>query len=127
MDVSKFMQGAFLKASDLNDGDVVTDVTGSTTKDFDDGERIVLATDFGAVVLNKTNLKRIVTAFGSDSERWVGQRVKLCKEETTFGGKTVDCIRVYPDAAVKETRPVRDTRRETRPDRKSQSGDGIPF
>ena len=41
MDVGKFMQGAFLRAADLNEGDVVTTVTGSTTKDFDDGQGLL--------------------------------------------------------------------------------------
>lgn len=126
MDVGKFMQGAFLRAADLNEGDVVTLVTGSSTKDFDDGERIILATEFGSVVLNKTNLKRVAGAFGSDTDRWVGRSVKLCKEETNFAGKQVDCIRVYPDIP-KETRPLRDTRKvETRP-KHSVDPEDIPF
>ena len=126
MDVGKFMQGAFLRAQDLDEGDVVTTVTGSTTKDFDDGERIIMATEFGSVVLNKTNLKRIAGAFGSDTERWVGRSVKLCKEETNFAGKQVPCIRVYPDIP-KETRPLRDTRKvETRP-KHSVDPEDIPF
>lgn len=126
MDVGKFMQGAFLRAADLDEGDVVTTVTGSTTKDFDDGERIIMATEFGSVVLNKTNLKRIAGAYGSDTERWVGRSVKLCKEETNFAGKQVPCIRVYPDIP-KETRPLRDTRKpETRP-KHSVDPEDIPF
>ncbi len=126
MDVGKFMQGAFLRAQDLDEGDVVTTVTGSTTKDFDDGERIIMATEFGSVVLNKTNLKRVAGAFGSDTERWVGRSVKLCKEETNFAGKQVPCIRVYPDIP-KETRPLRDTRKvETRP-KHSVDPEDIPF
>ena len=126
MDVGKFMQGAFLRAQDLDEGDVVTTVTGSTTKDFDDGERIIMATEFGSVVLNKTNLKRVVGAFGSDTDRWVGRSVKLCKEETNFAGKQVPCIRVYPDIP-KETRPLRDTRKpETRP-KHSVDPEDIPF
>ena len=126
MDVGKFMQGAFLRAQDLDEGDVVTTVTGSTTKDFDDGERIIMATEFGSVVLNKTNLKRVAGAFGSDTERWIGRSVKLCKEETNFAGKQVPCIRVYPDIP-KETRPLRDTRKvETRP-KHSVDPEDIPF
>ena len=126
MDVGKFMQGAFLRAQDLDEGDVVTTVTGSSTKDFDDGERIIMATEFGSVVLNKTNLKRVAGAFGSDTERWIGRSVKLCKEETNFAGKQVPCIRVYPDIP-KETRPLRDTRKvETRP-KHSVDPEDIPF
>ena len=126
MDVGKFMQGAFLRAQDLDEGDVVTTVTGSSTKDFDDGQRIIMATEFGSVVLNKTNLKRVAGAFGSDTERWVGRSVKLCKEETNFAGKQVPCIRVYPDIP-KETRPLRDTRKvETRP-KHSVDPEDIPF
>lgn len=127
MDVSDFMRGAFLRAADLDEGDVVTNITGSSTKEFDDGQRIVMATEFGSVVLNKTNLKRVAGAFGSDSSKWIGRSVKLAKEQTNFAGNLVDCIRVYPDIP-KETRPLRDTRKvETRPASREITAEDIPF
>jgi hypothetical protein len=46
------------------------------------------------LVLNRTNLKRIVGLHGSETDDWVGKKITLYPSETDFGGKTVDCIRV---------------------------------
>lgn len=128
MDISQHLRGAFLRAADLDEGDVVTTITGTGSKEFDDGARILLETEFGTVVLNKTNLKEIAGAFGSDTDRWTGRSVKLCKEKTNFSGKKVDCIRIYVETP-KEIRPVRDTRKETRPAPtiKPVADEDIPF
>jgi hypothetical protein len=46
------------------------------------------------LVLNRTNLKRIIEWHGNETDEWVGKKIKLYPSETEFGGKTVDCIRV---------------------------------
>lgn len=125
MDISKFLQGSFLRAQDLDEGDVVTLISETGSKLFEDEERILLVTDFGTVVMNKTNLKKVAAAYGPDTRKWHGKSVRLCKEQTNYGGKMVDCIRVYPDIP-KEVRPIRDTRVEKRPAKELDNID-IPF
>jgi hypothetical protein len=38
-----------------------------------------------ALVINKTNARKLAEAYGKQSSRWVGQAVQLYSEETTFG------------------------------------------
>lgn len=46
------------------------------------------------MVLNRTNLKRIIGHHGNETDGWVGKKITLYTSETDFGGKTVECIRV---------------------------------
>jgi hypothetical protein len=47
-----------------------------------------------AMVLNATNDETIGNLFGDDDREWNGQKITLYPTTTTFGGKTVPCIRV---------------------------------
>ena len=51
-----------------------------------------------AMVLNRTNLKRIVGIYGNDTDEWTGKQISLYPSETDFGGRTVPCIRVREKA-----------------------------
>jgi hypothetical protein len=46
------------------------------------------------MVLNLTNWDLIATFCGADSDTWTGKDIILYPTTTTFGSKTVDCIRV---------------------------------
>jgi hypothetical protein len=46
------------------------------------------------LVLNRTNLKRIVALYGSDTDAWGGKKIELYPSEAEMAGKTVPCIRV---------------------------------
>jgi hypothetical protein len=46
------------------------------------------------LVLNRTNLKRIIEHHGNETDAWAGKKIKLYPSETEFGGRTVECIRV---------------------------------
>lgn len=46
------------------------------------------------MVINRTNLKRIIGHHGNDTDAWIGKQITLYASETDYGGKTVDCIRV---------------------------------
>jgi hypothetical protein len=51
------------------------------------------------LVLNKTNATKIIDLSGTAiTEEWNGVRIRLYATETTFGGDTVDCIRIKPVA-----------------------------
>jgi len=49
-----------------------------------------------AMVLNSTNDEEIGKLFGDDDREWRGEKIVLYPTTTTFGGKTVPCIRVRP-------------------------------
>jgi hypothetical protein len=46
------------------------------------------------MVLNRTNLKRVIAQHGMETDDWVGKKVTLYPSETDFQGKTVPCLRV---------------------------------
>lgn len=48
------------------------------------------------MVLNRTNVKRLIAHHGGDTSAWVGKQVTLYPSETDFAGKVVPCIRVRP-------------------------------
>lgn len=50
------------------------------------------------MVINRTNIKRLIDLHGPDTDAWVGKKVTLYPSETDFAGKTVPCIRVKTQA-----------------------------
>jgi hypothetical protein len=48
------------------------------------------------LALNITNVRVIGGMYGFKAEDWVGKRITIYPTTTTFGPKTVDCIRVRP-------------------------------
>lgn len=47
--------------------------------------------------LNVTNARRISQLISPDTDEWPGYRIKLYVDQTEMDGKTVDCIRIFPD------------------------------
>lgn len=94
----------YLKASDLNGAEPV--VTMDRVEYEPVGQKremkavLYFAGKDKGLVLNKTNAHKIIDLTGTAiTEEWQGQRVRLYATETTFGGDTVDCIRIKPVAA----------------------------
>jgi hypothetical protein len=48
------------------------------------------------VVLNKTNALSLGEEFGKDFDDWIGKRVTVRAESTSFQGKPVKGLRLYP-------------------------------
>jgi hypothetical protein len=46
------------------------------------------------LIVNRTNIKRIIALHGTDTDLWKEKRVELYPSEADFAGKTVPCIRV---------------------------------
>jgi hypothetical protein len=46
------------------------------------------------LILNITNWDAIAAICGADSDSWTGKVIVLFPTQTTFGGKTVNCIRI---------------------------------
>jgi hypothetical protein len=48
------------------------------------------------VVCNKTNAITLGSAFGKNFSAWIGKSVTIKPENTTFSGKVVKALRLYP-------------------------------
>jgi hypothetical protein len=46
------------------------------------------------MVVNRTNLKRVIAHHGNETDSWVGKELTLYPSETDWQGQTVPCIRV---------------------------------
>lgn len=99
--------GQYLKATDVQKPVTVTILEVSLedfTKKGKDGveelqKKIVLTFDDvdKKFVLNKTNAVAIGDILGStNTDSWIGQKIKLWKSKTQFQGNMVDCIAVSP-------------------------------
>jgi hypothetical protein len=87
-----------LEAADLNGAERVVTIKGVGFGEVgEDRERkgvLHLAEFPRAMVVNRTNLRRIIAAHGAETDEWLGKEITLYPSETDFGGKTVPCIRV---------------------------------
>ena len=97
-------QSKFLKASDLNGSKVTVEIEkAEAVENTFDGEtktQIVLSFVGKEKVLglNVTNARRIAQLLDtSDFSQWAGWRIRLYVDQTEYQGKTVDCIRIFPD------------------------------
>src|ERR1700722_3581645 len=97
MDVSKLLTGC-VKAEELEPGySDSAHITSFDSREFEDGTKGVLFLDVfngRGLVLNQSNLKTLMTAFGRKSENWVGQDVVVNRTLADFKGKPVPAIRL---------------------------------
>ena len=86
-----------LEAGDL-EKDVFVTITGVDFEEVGEekGRKGVLhLKEFSrSMVLNRTNLKRIVMQHGDQTDDWIGKGIVIYGSETEFAGRTVPCIRV---------------------------------
>ncbi len=93
MDVTDFMGSAdFLKAADLGNKTPQCVVKAVHTREFNDeqkGQHEKLVLEFvdkdKMVVLNVTNTRAMATAYGTDSDNWIGKTVILSVRQTQMG------------------------------------------
>ena len=98
MNANELCPAPHLEAADLAGEDVtvtITEVGFSEVGEKKETKGIILFQEFPrGLVLNRTNLKRIIALYGNDTDAWVGKQIVLYPSETDFGGRTVPCIRV---------------------------------
>jgi hypothetical protein len=94
----------FLKAADLNNQKPVVEIANAevheNTYNGETKKQVVLsfAGKDKVLGLNKTNARRISQLIGTDDfTDWIGWRIRLYVDQTDLDGKTVDCIRIFPD------------------------------
>lgn len=96
MNINKLFKSNYLKAADLEEDLTTMVIDRVEVAEFDTGEKPVLyfeGEDRG-LVLNKTNTRAIGTAYGYETDSWVGKRVILFTTAVDFQGSMVDAIRV---------------------------------
>lgn len=97
MDATKLCPAPHIEAAELN-GDTVCTIKSVAFADV--GEEkvtkgVIHYEEFDrGMVLNRTNLKRIIALHGTETDDWAGKKVTLYPSETDFAGRTVPCIRV---------------------------------
>jgi hypothetical protein len=98
MHANELCPAPHLEAADLNGQDVIVTIKGTDFHDVgEERERkgVLVFKEFPrAMVVNRTNLKRIVAIHGAETEEWAGKKITLYPSETDYGGRTVPCIRV---------------------------------
>jgi hypothetical protein len=108
LDMSKYTGSQYLKAADLDGEEHVVTISGAKVATMPDGkQKVVLSTkEFRkGIVLNTTNINTLAEIFGtSDSNKIINKKVCLYTEPVTFGGKTVDGIRIKSLIAATEGR-----------------------
>jgi hypothetical protein len=112
----------FVKIDDVRDGPIKGTIVDITEGQF---EKLNLTLDTGdCLSLNKTNTTILMRAFGTDSDRAIGQTVRLLLGEIKYQGRmqeavVLEPIKPAPDAAFGS--PANAKKPSTDPD------DEIPF
>jgi hypothetical protein len=117
MDITQFTTGQYLKAIDLEEGsDYTATIVRAVQIEIEGESKLSIVTSLGKIVLNKTNCRNL-SILGHDTDAWIGRDITIRREMTSFQGKSMPGIRVYPAAEtpVPETRPAGTAKREVRP------------
>jgi hypothetical protein len=97
MEASKLCPAPHIEAAELT-GDTIVTIKGVRFAKVGEDKVDRGVIDFKefdrGMVLNRTNLKRIIGHHGNDTEGWVGKKITIYPSETDYAGRTVPCIRV---------------------------------
>jgi len=53
------------------------------------------------MIVKTTNARTIMSMFGTETDNWIGHRIRLFRTTTALKGKMVPCIRIKGDTNVK--------------------------
>lgn len=123
-----FDPGKYVSAVDLNGKEFTGTIERVVAGEVDDGKRkakkpmLYMKGASKPLALNKTNAKILIKLYGSDVEKWAGQKCTLYPTTTMMGPDRVDCIRIKPQrpsggadvapATMNEREPGDDTEEE---------------
>lgn len=96
MKVSQIFSGDYLKAADLQGAEPTVVIATVETKEFDDGNKLLLTFQGKkkGLVANKTNASRIALLYGDETDDWIGKEIVLYTDIVDFQGKPTEAIRV---------------------------------
>ena len=103
-DINTMFPSKYLKAADLRGKSVTVTIDRVVQEQVGEEEPDKWIVDFSenpdrGMVLNKTNALMISSAYGDNSDLWIGKAVELYTEQVSFQGKIVPGLRVKPVAA----------------------------
>ncbi|MGI9489057.1 MAG: hypothetical protein ACR2RF_24865 [Geminicoccaceae bacterium] len=105
MNINEAFPSKYLKSADLDElpgkecNVLISNVTLEDVGTQDNPEQKPVVHFQGAekgMVLNKTNAMVLESAFGPETERWVGQKVTLFSQPVMFQGRQVRGLRMRP-------------------------------
>ena len=96
MRISQAFPSNYIKASDLQDRNVLVKMDRVDLEKIGEDEKPVLyfVGKEKGLVLNKTNASNIASAYGDDTNDWRDQELVLFPAMVDFQGKTVEAVRV---------------------------------
>lgn len=89
----------YLKAADLKKREVAVTIDRVVMEDLGGDHKPVayFAGKEKGVVLNKTNSTNIASAYGPETDMWIGKSVILYPAWVDFQGKSMEAIRIRPN------------------------------
>lgn len=123
MDMSKYLGSRFIKLADVQPRPIEGEIAGIVEGKY--GPNLVLKSG-DTLSLNQTNIRTLVRAYGTDSERWLGKLVRLLAGEFPYEGDTKPGVAVEPITPPTEPAKPAD---QKQPQKKSSTdfNDEIPF
>ncbi len=119
MKVGAAFPSKYLKHSDLEGRSVNVTIKSYEIEDIGDGEKPILFFREGkkGLVLNRINAETIIELLDGNDEMddWVGKRICLYPDKTSFQGKRVDCIRIKEAAPAKAAAAPAKQKRQPEP------------
>ena len=114
MELSDVFQGNTLKAADLEGKKVTVTIADVQAKEFDDGNKLVIAFKNAkkAMVCNVTNARRIAKLHGENTDGWLGKPITLHTEMVDFKGDLVEAIRVFVTPEMIHKKPQEQPKRQ---------------
>lgn len=131
--VSEMIVSKFLKKEDFEEDRVLT-IKGVKLEDMpgDQGQQkwvLYFREEPKGLAMSVTTIRVLEQAFGSDSDQWIGNRVKVYVDPSvSFGGKVVGGLRIRtPKAGPKAAAPAPAPALARVPGSDDEFGDDIPF
>ena len=105
MKMSLMFPSDFVKAADLDGKDVTKTIKAVTMDELTmtggrkETKPVIRFSDADKkLVLNRTNANIIASMYGNETDNWIGKKITMFPDVTTFGRDTVDCIRIRKEA-----------------------------
>jgi hypothetical protein len=92
--------GRYIKSADVKEKPIIAKIKNLSRESVGQGldqemKWLLILENQKPLVLNRTNWKSLEDAFG-DSDNWYGRKIRLYCDQTRFGNKKVDCVRIEP-------------------------------
>lgn len=94
MDMKKYATEHFIKVDDVRDGPIEDQIAVVKAGQFDKPNLVLESGD--VLSLNATNRKKLVRAYGTESDLWIGKMIKLFLGMIEYQGSDHEAVLVEP-------------------------------